>query len=98
MEKRLKASSFKGVPNRVDLILMTLQLKTLAKAGTLFDVEQNIPRTRCLMPLLSLKAVQVSDRPVLITSSFSVNPIFRYSFFIGHSRSKHDSENIDKNV
>ena len=91
------ASRFKGVPNRVDLTLMNLLLKTLTKAETLFNAEQNTRRTRCLKPLLSVKAVQISDHPVLITSSFSVNPIFRHSFFIGRSRSKHHTENIDKN-
>ena len=77
---------------------MNLQLKALAKAETLYDVEQNTQRTHCLKPLLLLKAVPISDNPVLITSTFSVNQIFCRSFFIRHSRSKHNSKNNDKNV
>ena len=77
---------------------LNLQLKALAKAETLYDVEQNTQRTHCLKPLLLLKAVPISDNPVLITSTFSVNQIFCHSFFIRHSRSKHNSKNNDKNV
>ena len=73
---------------------MSLQLKSLANAETLLDVAQDTQRICCYKSAFWT----YFDHSVLITSCFSMNLIFHHSFRISHSRSKQNSENINKNV